>query len=67
MILDVSGRAAMVAGYPMVVLTLEVQPEDEAPFRVKRKVSAGGLRGLDPGRRIDVVYDPAKPQRTELA
>ena len=66
-ILDAAGTPGAVAGYQMVELTLEVQPEDGLPFQVKRKFSAGRLGRIEQGRRIDVVYDPANPQKIDLA
>jgi hypothetical protein len=66
-ILDAAATAGAVAGYQMVELTLEVQPKDGLPFQVKRKFSAGRLGRIEQGRRIDVVYDPANPQKVELA
>lgn len=66
-ILDAAGTAGAVAGYQMVELTLEVRPKDGIPFQVTRKFSAGRLGRIEQGRRIDVVYDPADPQRVELA
>lgn len=66
-ILDVTGTPGAVAGYQMVELTLEVQPKDGLPFQVKRKFSAGRLGRIEQGRRLDVVYDPADPQRVDLA
>jgi hypothetical protein len=66
-ILDATGTPGAVAGYQMVELTLEVQPKDGLSFQVKRKFSAGRLGRIEQGRRIDVVYDPADPQRVELA
>jgi len=65
-ILDAAATAGAVAGYPMVEVTLEVAPKDGLPFQVKRKFSAGRLGRIEQGRRIDVVYDPADPQRIEL-
>ena len=65
-ILDATGTASAVAGYQMVELTLEVSPKDGLPFQVKRKFSAGRLGRIEQGRRLDVVYDPANPQRLEL-
>jgi hypothetical protein len=59
--------AGAVAGYQMVELTLEVQPKGGLPFQVKRKFSAGRLGRIEQGRRLDVVYDPANPQKVELA
>ena len=50
----------------MVELTLEVQPKDGMPFQVKRKFSAGRLGRVEQGRCLDVVYDPANPERVEL-
>ncbi|HEY8502640.1 MAG TPA: DUF3592 domain-containing protein [Solirubrobacterales bacterium] len=66
-ILDASGTPGSVAGYQMVELTLEVKPKDGIPVQVKRKFSAGRLGLIEPGRRIDVFYDPADPQKIELA
>jgi hypothetical protein len=66
-ILDAAATPGAVAGYQMVELTLEVQPRDGLPFQVKRKFSAGRLGRIEQGRRIDVVYDPANPQKVELA
>lgn len=66
-ILDAAVLAGSVAGYQMVELTLEVRPKDGTPFQVKRKFSAGRLGRVEQGRRIDVVYDPANPERVELA
>jgi hypothetical protein len=65
-ILDVSGTAGSVAGYQLVELTLEVRPKSGVPFQVKRKFSAGRLGRIEPGRTIEVAYDPADPQRPEL-
>jgi hypothetical protein len=66
-ILDAHGTTGEVAGYQMVELTLEVRPKDGIPFQVKRKFSAGRLGRIEQGRQLDVVYDPADPQRLELA
>jgi hypothetical protein len=66
-ILDAAGTSGSVAGYQMVELTLEVRPKDGVPFQVKRKFSAGRLGRIEQGRRIDVFYDPANPERLELA
>jgi hypothetical protein len=65
-ILDATGTAGAVAGYQMIELTLEVAPKDGMPFQVKRKFSAGRLGRAEQGRRLDVLYDPANPQRVEL-
>ena len=56
-----------VAGYQMVELMLEVRPKGGSPLHVKRKFSAGRLGLVEAGREIDVVYDPANPERLELA
>ena len=66
-ILEAVGTPGAVAGYQMVELTLEVHPEDGVPFQVKRKFSAGRFGRIEQGQRLDVVYDPANPQRLELA
>lgn len=66
-ILDATGTPGAVAGYQMVELMLEVQPKAGIPFQVKRKFSAGRLGRIEQGRQLDVVYDPADPQRLDLA
>jgi len=67
-IVDASGTSGSVAGYQMVELTLEVWPKGGAvPFQVKRKFSSGRLGRIEQGRKIDVVYDPADPNKLELA
>jgi hypothetical protein len=66
-ILDAAATPGAVAGYQMVELTLEVRPKDGMPFQVKRKFSAGRLGRIEQGRTLDVRYDPATPERVELA
>jgi hypothetical protein len=66
-ILDAVGTAGEVAGYQMVELTLEVRPEEGIPFQTKRKFSAGRLGRIEQGRTFDVLYDPANPEKIELA
>lgn len=66
-ILDAVALPGSVAGYQMVELTLEVRPEDGLPFQAKRKFSSGRLGRVEQGRQIDVVYDPADPQKLDLA
>ncbi len=65
-ILDATALPGSVAGYPMVELTLEVHPKGGTPFQSRRKFSAGRLGRIEQGRRIDVVYDPANPERIDL-
>lgn len=66
-ILEAVGTAGSTAGYQMVELTLEVRPKDGVPFQTKRKFSAGRLGRIEQGRQIEVLYDPADPERVELA
>ena len=67
-ILDAGGTAGSVSGYQMVELTLEVWPKGGGtPFQVKRKFSAGRLGRIEAGRKLDVVYDPANPNKVDLA
>jgi hypothetical protein len=67
-IVDASGTSGSVAGYQMVELTLEVWPKKGGvPFQVKRKFSAGRLGPIEPGRKLDVYYDPSNPEKIELA
>lgn len=65
-ILDAAGTLGSTAGYQMVELTLEVRPKDGVPFQTKRKFSAGRLGRIEQGRQIEVLYDPANPDRVEL-
>jgi hypothetical protein len=66
-ILDASGTTGSVSGYQMVELTLEVSPKGGGtPFQVKRKFSAGRLGVIEAGRKLDVFYDPADPNKVEL-
>jgi hypothetical protein len=66
-VLDASVLEGSVAGYQMVELTLEVRPRGGLPFQTKRKFSSGRLGRVEPGRSFDVLYDPADPQKVELA
>jgi hypothetical protein len=67
-ILDASATTGSVDGYQMVELTLEVWPKGGGtPFQVKRKFSAGRLGPIEAGRKLDVVYDPANPNKVDLA
>ena len=67
-ILDAAGTAGSVSGYQMVELTLEVWPKGGGvPFQVKRKFSAGRLGRVEAGRKLDVFYDPANPEKLDLA
>jgi hypothetical protein len=66
-IVEAAATSGSVAGYQMVELTLEVRPSSGIPFQATRKFSAGRLGRVEPGREIEVVYDPADPQRVELA
>lgn len=66
-IIDATVLPGSVAGYQMVELTLELRPKDGIPTQVKRKFSAGRLGRVEPGRQLDVFYDPADPRKVELA
>src|SRR5215203_1061130 len=67
-ILDATATQGSVAGYQMVELTLEVQPKGGGlPFQMKRKFSAGRLGRIEAGRELDVQYDPANPNKLDLA
>jgi len=66
-ILDAAALPGSVAGFQMVELTLELQPKNMGAVQVKRKFSAGRLGRIEQGRQIDVFYDPADPQKLELA
>ena len=67
-ILDAVATPGSVAGYQMVELTLEVRPKGSGvPFQVKRKFSAGRLGRIEAGRTLDVHYDPANPEKLDLA
>jgi hypothetical protein len=66
-ILDAQATTGSVAGYQMIELTLEVRPKDGVPFQVKRKFSSGRLGRIEQGRQIEVAYDPANPEKLDLA
>ncbi len=66
-VLEAVATPGSVAGYPIVELTLEVRPKDGVPFQVKRKFSSGRLGGVEQGKQLDVVYDPANPKKLDLA
>lgn len=67
-ILEAAGTPGSVSGYQMVELTLEVWPKGGGvPFQVKRKFSAGRLGRIEAGRKLDVFYDPANPEKIDLA
>ncbi len=67
-IIEAQSTTGSVAGYPMVDVTLEVHPKGGGiPYQVKRKFSAGRLGRIEPGRKIDVFYDPANPEKLDLA
>ncbi|MEZ5076576.1 MAG: hypothetical protein R2725_03945 [Solirubrobacterales bacterium] len=66
-IVDAVALPGAVAGYQMVELTLEVRPRDGVPFQVKRKFSSGRFGRIEQGQRLDVVYDPANPEKLDLA
>jgi hypothetical protein len=67
-ILDAQVEPGSVAGYQMVQLTLEVWPKGGGtPFQVKRKFSSGRLGRIEAGRKLDVYFDPANPEKLELA
>jgi hypothetical protein len=66
-ILDAALVPGSVAGYQMVELTLELRPQDGVPTQVKRKFSTGRIGRVEPGREIDVFYDPLDPRKVELA
>ena len=67
-ILDATVEQGSVAGYQMVELTLEIWPKGGGtPFQVKRKFSSGRLGRIEQGRKLDVYFDPANPEKLELA
>lgn len=66
-IVEAAPTTGSVAGYQMVELTLEVRPRSGIPFQATRKFSAGRLGRIEPGREIEVLYDPSDPKRVELA
>lgn len=66
-ILGAAALPGSVAGYQMVELMLEVRPKEGVPFQVRRKFSAGRFGRIEQGQTIDVVYDPADPEKLDLA
>lgn len=54
---------------PEVEMTLRVEPADGPPFeaQLRTMVSQVNLPSFQPGARVEVRYDPAAPERVELA
>jgi hypothetical protein len=65
-LLDARLTGGEATGFRMVEMTLEVRPRDGVPFQVTRKFVADMAR-LETGQRVRVYFDPADPERLELA
>jgi len=65
-VIDVRLTGGEAAGSRMVEMTLEVRPKDGVPFQVTRKFLATMSR-IESGQKLAVHYDPANPDRVELA
>ena len=65
-LLDARLTGGEATGFRMVEMTLEVRPRDGVPFQVTRKFVADIAR-LETGQRVRVYFDPADPERLELA
>jgi len=54
---------------PEVEMTLRVEPADGPPFeaQLRTMVSPVNAPSFQPGARVEVRYDPAAPERVELA
>ena len=50
----------------MVELNLDVRPNGGVPFQVTRKFVAD-MPGIEAGQKLEVYYDPADPEKVELA
>ncbi len=66
-ITSVKPLPADVSGYPLVELGLDVTIKGQMPYSVSRKFVAQKFTRLEPGQVIDVLVDPANPEKVELA
>ena len=66
-ILDAAGTPGAVAGYQMVELTLRCGPRTASPSRSSASSPPAASAAIEQGRTLDVAYDPANPEKLELA
>ena len=65
-VIDARLTGGEATGFQVVEMTLEVRPKRGVPFQVTRKFV--GVSGrIEQGQKLSVFYDPADPQRIELA
>jgi hypothetical protein len=65
-VLSVADTGVTVNDNPRVKLTLQVQPEGDAPFEATKKVTVSRVAIPSPGDRYWVRYDPADPSEVEF-
>ncbi len=52
---------------PMLEIAVRVQPENVPAFEARMKAGLSRCHLLVPGVRVEVTYDPGKPQQVTLA
>jgi hypothetical protein len=65
-VINVADTGVTVNNNPRVKLTLQVQPEGDAPFEATKKVTVSRVSIPQPGTRFIVRYDPADPSEVEF-
>jgi hypothetical protein len=65
-VINVADTGVTVNNNPRVKLTLQVQPEGDAPFEATKKVTVSRVAIPTPGDRYWVRYDPADPSEVEF-
>jgi hypothetical protein len=65
-VIDVADTGVTINDNPRVKLTLQVQPEGDAPFEATKKVTVSRVEIPRPGDKYFVRYDPADPSEVEF-
>ena len=65
-VIDVADTGVTINNNPRVKLTLQVQPEGDAPFQAEKKVTVSRVEIPRPGDKFFVRYDPADPSEVEF-
>jgi hypothetical protein len=65
-VLNVADTGVTINDNPRVKLTLQVQPEGDAPFQAEKKVTVSRVDIPRPGDHMWVRYDPADPSEIEF-
>jgi hypothetical protein len=65
-VINVADTGVTINDNPRVKLTLQVQPEGDAPFQAEKKVTVSRVEIPRPGDTYFVRYDPADPSEVEF-